>query len=219
MSRMAQGPSPATRTVFEVAEQERRRLVHPYLGDEHLLLGMLAHGNNRAAHLLEQHGLDLFAARAGIHRIVAGSGRLVEDDVLLLLRLGVDVEQMRTELEAAFGAEAILEASRRVRLRRWWRGNAYHSSLCGPLQLTKRAQIIACTLAGSQGKTQIDPEHLLYGVLRTARNPVGAGMGRRGRQEMTRRGMAVGEPHPVQILLAELGIDMRHLSSDAGRAG
>jgi hypothetical protein len=30
--------------------------------------------------------------------------------------------------------------------------------------------------------------------------------------------MAVGEPHPVQILLAELGIDMRRLSSDAGRA-
>ncbi len=39
MAKMAQGPSPAALEVRRLAESERVRLGHPYLGDEHLLLG------------------------------------------------------------------------------------------------------------------------------------------------------------------------------------
>ena len=58
------------------------------------------------------------------------------------------------------------------------------------------------------------PEHLLYGVLRTARNPLGSGLGRRGRREVARLGLRVGAPHPVRLLLAEQGIDQNQLGED-----
>ena len=78
----------------------------------------------------------------------------------------------------------------------------------------QRAQFIACTTAGKRGDQQIRPEHLLYGVLRVARDPLGSGLGRRGRREMARLGLRAGVPHPVRILLAEHHIDLHQLSED-----
>jgi Clp amino terminal domain, pathogenicity island component len=46
MAAMAQRPSPVSGEILRLAETERRRLAHPYLGDEHLLLGVLAHASN-----------------------------------------------------------------------------------------------------------------------------------------------------------------------------
>ena len=80
--------------------------------------------------------------------------------------------------------------------------------------LVKRAQFIACTTAGKRGATEILPEHLLYGVLRVAHDPLGTGLGRRGRREATRLGLRVGTPHPLQLLFAERGIDPDQLSDD-----
>jgi len=214
MPKMAQGLSPASRQIMRLAEDERRRLRHPYLGDEHLLLGVLAHASNRAAMILNDRGLDLATARACIARIVSESGSIAEDDAVLLGRLGVDVAQMRRQLESTFGAAAVDEAAWQVRRRHWWRGRAQRSPICGPPYLTKRAQFIACTLAGKRGEAEIRPEHLLYGVLRTARNPLGSGLGRRGRREVARLGLRVGAPHPVRLLLAEQGIDQNQLGED-----
>lgn len=76
MDTMAQRPSPATSEMRRLAEVERLRLGHPYLGDEHLLLGVLAHGTNPAAAMLSEHGLDLTSAWAGIARIVSEAGLL-----------------------------------------------------------------------------------------------------------------------------------------------
>jgi quaternary ammonium compound-resistance protein SugE len=212
MAKMAQGPSPAALTVRRLAESERVRLGHPYLGDEHLLLGVLAHASNRAAAMLTERGLDLTTARAGIARLVEEAGPIARDDATVLREFGIDVAQMRRQLESTFGVLAVHEAERHVRLRPRWRGCGGHSPLCGPPYLIKRAQFIACTTAGKRGDKQIRPEHLLYGVLRVARDPLGSGLGRRGRGEMARLGLRAGVPHPVRLLLAEHGIDLDQLS-------
>jgi hypothetical protein len=205
---MAERPSSANIQIRRLAEVERRRLGHPYLGDEHLLLGILAHGANPAAAMLVERGLELAAARAEIARIVAESGPFLRDDAALLAEFGVDVERMRRQLESTFGTLAVHEAVRQVRRRPWWRGRARHSPLCGPPYLIKRAQHIACTTAGKRGEAEIGPRHLLYGVLRAARDPLGTGLGRRGRREAARLGLRPGTPHPVRLLLAEHGIDL-----------
>ena len=61
----------AARTVTAQAQMEARRLGHHYLGPEHLLLGMLVHGDNLAARVLRANGLDLATVRAGIDRLIA----------------------------------------------------------------------------------------------------------------------------------------------------
>ena len=214
MAKMAQRPSSDNREILRLAEVERRRLGHPYLGDEHLLLGVLAHASNPGAAMLTDRGLDLSTARAQIARIVNASGSIVRDDADLLHDLGVDLAQMRRRLESTFGALAVHEAARQVRRRPWWRGRAQHSLLCGPPYLIKRAQFIACTTAGKGGEAEISPEHLLYGVLRAARDPLGTGLGRRGRREATRLGLRIGTPNPVRILLTEHGIDLEQFGED-----
>jgi hypothetical protein len=99
---MAQQPSAANQKIWRPAEAERRRLGHPYLGDKHLLLGVLAHAANPAAAMLTERGLGLDEARTAIARIVAASGPVVADAATLLGEFGVDVALMRRRLESSF---------------------------------------------------------------------------------------------------------------------
>jgi ATP-dependent Clp protease ATP-binding subunit ClpA len=112
MAKMAERPSSANQQILRLAEAERRRLGHPYLGDEHLLLGMLAHAANPAAAMLAERGFELDATRSEIAGIVAASGPVARDAAALLGELGVDVVQMRRRLESTFGALAVHEAVR-----------------------------------------------------------------------------------------------------------
>jgi len=75
--------------------------------------------------------------------------------------------------------------------------------------LTKRAQIVAGTTAGKHGDQQIRPEHLLYGVLRVARDPLGAGLGRRVAATCPASAYA-----PARLLLAEHNIDLQQFGDD-----
>jgi hypothetical protein len=156
----------------------------------------------------------LASARTQIARIVTACGPVAKDAAVTLREYGVDVAQIRQQLEWTFGTLAVHEAERQVRRRRWWRGRAQHSPLCGPPYLIKRAQFIACTTAGKRGELEIRPEHLLYGVLRVARGLLGSGLGRRGRREIARLGLRAGAPHPVRLLVAEYGMDLDRLSED-----
>jgi hypothetical protein len=61
---------------------------------------------------------------------------------------------------------------------------------------------------------EIGPEHVLYGVLRVARDPLGTVLGRRSRREIGRLGLRAGAPHPVRLLLAEHGIDLEQLTQN-----
>ena len=51
------------RAVINLAIQEARRLKHRYVGTEHMILGLLAHGESIPASVLRDQGLDLDALR------------------------------------------------------------------------------------------------------------------------------------------------------------
>jgi ATP-dependent Clp protease ATP-binding subunit ClpA len=65
------------RDVINLAIQEARRSGHRYVGTEHLILGLLARGDDLPSQALRQEGVDLSRLR---------------EKVLALLRTGVDAE-------------------------------------------------------------------------------------------------------------------------------
>ncbi len=56
----------------------------------------------------------------------------------------------------------------------------------GPVDVRPGPDEWAATDFGLRVLNEMGPEHLLYGVLRVARDPLGSGLGRCGRREMTR---------------------------------
>jgi ATP-dependent Clp protease ATP-binding subunit ClpC len=56
--------------VLELAMAEARELHHQYVGTEHLLLGVLREGKNKAAAVLMEHGLPAGRVRAEIVRLL-----------------------------------------------------------------------------------------------------------------------------------------------------
>ncbi|MBI3926386.1 MAG: hypothetical protein HY319_12670 [Armatimonadetes bacterium] len=63
----------STRRGIVQAKEEAHRLNHDYIGTEHLLLGMLAHGDSDAARVLQKQGLGLEAARDQVKQLVGAS--------------------------------------------------------------------------------------------------------------------------------------------------
>lgn len=198
--------------VLRFAYLEARELGHPGIADEHLLLGILRHDASRAADLLEAEGLDLAGARAGLLR-VGPTLQAAPSGADALRAFGVDVEHVRTRLEAEFGAEALRAAERRVRRRPRWRGGRGSvRPLCVHL-LAKRALEIAARAAAREEATGIGPDHLLHGVLQDALDPLGTQLSRRGRRQLARYGFVPGRPNPVRLQLEAHGIELPRLAA------
>ena len=64
-------PTSRVKTVIEISFEEARRMGHNYVGTEHLLLGLLIEGEGIAAHVLEDLGVTVKAARREIERLLA----------------------------------------------------------------------------------------------------------------------------------------------------
>ncbi len=113
--------SPAAREVMSLALTESEQLGNGYLGDEHVLLGLLRGQASRASSLLRGHGLDLASARAELQRLSAAGlmPRSRVDDAGALRAVGIDVEAVRQRLVTAFGAEAVGAAIWRASRRPW----------------------------------------------------------------------------------------------------
>src|SRR5437868_4130030 len=67
------GLTPRAKKVIELAVDEARRLNHHYIGTEHLLLALLAEGNNIAAKILNKLGVELEKLRSAAE-LIAGRG-------------------------------------------------------------------------------------------------------------------------------------------------
>jgi len=201
------------REVQRLAYIEAREQGHPCIADEHVLLGLLRHATNPAAALLRTHGLDLAAARADLIAVGPTLGPRA-DPAAALRSLGIDVEQIRQRMETTFGTDAVNAAERRVRRRPWWRGgHPQPSPLCVYL-LAKRAYHFAAEYADQRGDAQIGPQHLLYGILRDARDPLGTQLSRRSRTTLARLGWAADRPNPLRLLLQRRGVDLARLVTD-----
>src|SRR5437867_7296459 len=55
--------SEETKRVLAYAEEEAERLLHPYIGTEHVLLGLLRVEDSAAGHLLSERGMRLYSVR------------------------------------------------------------------------------------------------------------------------------------------------------------
>lgn len=196
-----------------MAYVEARDLGHPCLADEHLLLGLLRDGTSGAAALLRARGLDLATARAELRRVGPTLGPRV-DPAGSLLSLGIEVDEVRRRLAAAFGADALAAAERRVRRRPRWRGGRPRPNALCVYLLAKRSLAFAARVAQRRGDAAIGPEHLLYGVLRDARDPLGTQLSRRSRRELATLGWTAGRPNPVRLVVEARGIDLARLTAE-----
>jgi ATP-dependent Clp protease ATP-binding subunit ClpA len=212
--------TPPARRAMGLALEESEQLGHGYIGDEHVILGLLGEQTSHASSLLRAHGLDLSGARAELQRmVVAGlTPRAHTDDARALRAVGIDVETVRQRLVAAFGAQAVGEAVWRASQRPWWRGGGRRRTpLCGPPFFAKRALHLAAQHADSRGEAAVTPEHLLYGVLRDLDDPYGAPLGRRGRRHLAQLGWTIGTVDPAGALLRAYGIDPVRLRAELDR--
>ena len=62
-----------TRRVLVLAQEEARRLGHPFIGTEHLLLGLIGERTGVAARALASAGIDLERARQEVMRLVGAT--------------------------------------------------------------------------------------------------------------------------------------------------
>ena len=84
--------------------------------------------------------------------------------------------------------------------------------LCGPPLVAKRALQLATEQAHALGHSQIQPEHLLLGVLEDADQPVDLVRGsRRHRQILAHVGLPEGYRGAAGLLLATLEVDLDRL--------
>lgn len=69
--------SERARQVIYLAQEEAKRLNHPYIGTEHLLLGLIREGQGIAAKSLQNLGIDLDRVRAEVEKVIGrGQGNV-----------------------------------------------------------------------------------------------------------------------------------------------
>jgi len=205
------------RRVMLAALDAADELGHGYIGDEHILLGLLGEDAGPARRFLERHGLSLAAARTELLRLTAEGNvpQLRHDQAADLRAVGIDVDHVAHQLTAAFGPDALSRAVCRASYRPWWRGGGRRRTpLSGKPLAAKRALALAANYADSQRRTEITPEHLLYGVLRDAADPVGTGLSRRGRKHLSQMGWTLVDPNPAAAILAAHGLDPNRLRAE-----
>lgn len=205
--------TPPAREVVRLAYLESRELGHPILADEHLLLGVLRYGEGRAAELLRRRGLDLDTARAELLRIGPALPARVNPEQALQ-SFGIDMTALNQRLTDTFGSDAVLTAQRRVRRRPRWRGGHPRPSALCLHSLAKRSFEIAGRLADRRGEAGVAPEHVLYGILVDAADPLGTQLSRRTRRRLAPLGWVDGRPNPLRLLLEARGIDLAELRAE-----
>jgi len=146
---------PAREAVVQ-AQEEVRRQQGERLGTEHLLLGVLADTDNTAAAALRRLGLTPAATRRRIAELAGPDTGL---DAEALRSIGIDLDAVRRQAEAAFGPGA---------LNRHCRGSRHR----GFLPFSPRAKkVLELALRESVRRRDghIGPEHIVLGILREGR--------------------------------------------------
>jgi len=203
--------------VPHLGRMEAERLQHRYLGPEHLLLGLLSegddpipHGDNRAAHLLRRHGLDLATVQAEIDRLIA-AGVLPSpqpSDAELLASLGIDLDTVDRHIKDSFGWKAYYDAAQWVRLRSTHA--VPHAPLGGTPLVCWRVLRLAAEEAAIRDH-QLGPEHLLVGLLRDAQEPLETALDTHDRRLRGLLGLRDRGPHPIKLLVEARGLTLEGL--------
>jgi len=67
--------------VLMLAQEEARRLTYPYVGTEHLLLGLIREGEGIAAKVLQGMGIELEIVRREVEKIIGKGGAVVVGEI------------------------------------------------------------------------------------------------------------------------------------------
>ena len=91
-------------------QQEARTFRHPWLGTEHLVLGILAQPEEPGLSVLTELGVTWTPA-AALSQLVGRGGLLSpgsrDSDADALPTLGIDLDEVRRRVEASFGPGAL----------------------------------------------------------------------------------------------------------------
>jgi ATP-dependent Clp protease ATP-binding subunit ClpA len=152
----------AARSVIVRSEQEARELGHPVILGAHMLLALSSDGIGRR--VLERAG---FRRDIAVRTLAEGIGErlhtLGDEDAEALQAFGIDVEEVRRDLESAFGVGAL----NREDARRSARRPPFSAESKRALESVLRETI---RLADSH----IGTEHLLLGVVKEDATSAGA---------------------------------------------
>jgi hypothetical protein len=195
-----------------------------YIGPEHLLVGLLrqadflgeaglpGQGGDPAADLLRAHGLDLATVRAGIDRLVregALPGPRLSDKELLAT-LGIDLDAVQDRLEEEFGREAWYDVAQWLPLRPVQ--PLPHAPGGGTPLTCHRVLLRACEEAVARDK-DVEPLHLLLGLLRDAERPVAEGLSLGELRLRAMLGLPNSGPSPVRLLVEHEGLTLEGLQA------
>jgi hypothetical protein len=196
-----------------------------YIGPEHLLVGLLrqadflreagdpdGQGDDSAADLLRAHGLDLATVRAGIDRLVAEGvlpGPQLSDKELLAT-LGIDLDTVYERFKQEFGWEAWYDAAQ------WLPRRPVqplpHAPGGGTPLTCHRVLLLACEEAAARDK-DVEPLHLLLGLLRDAERPVAEGLSPGELRLRSMLGLPNSGPSPVRLLVEHEGLTLEGLQA------
>jgi hypothetical protein len=201
--------------VLDLARDEAEGFGHRYLGPEHLVLGVLRDGGNRASRVLEAHGVDLPGVQAQLRRLVDRGlvpGPRPSDAELLGL-LGIDLEAIRRTTEQAFSRKALGWAIREAtRARRRGVGRVPRTPLRDPPMLISQVLYHAGEQARALSIGVIGPELLLLGVVTDVQTPWPRCMNNRWtRQLHASVGLPEGYRGAAGPLLQAFGVDLDQL--------
>jgi ATP-dependent Clp protease ATP-binding subunit ClpA len=156
------------RQSLAAAQLEARELGHNFIGTEHLLLGLLA-TDGVASHELAATGVTAEGPRQAITGIV-GHGHGPDDDndpssaddAEALRAIGIDLDEVRSAVEGAFGEGALDRAGRA-------NGKGFAKRRLGAPPFAPRSKkVLELSLreALSLGHNYIGTEHLLLAIVR-----------------------------------------------------
>ena len=97
------------RRVVGDAQQSARRLGHPFVGTEHVLLGLSGQHDAYCVQVLPTHGIDVQRLRGAVGSMI-GDG--LDPDALA--SIGIAVDRVRRLVESRFGAGALRPPDRWV---------------------------------------------------------------------------------------------------------
>ncbi len=116
------------------AQGHALRLGHDYIGCEHLLLAV-ASGETEVRDVLHHAGLTSAAVEAAARRLLGTTGEAIDRDALAAI--GIDLDLVRSKIEAAFGPGALRPSSAP---RRRWRRRSSCEPRPGRIPFTPRAK-------------------------------------------------------------------------------
>jgi ATP-dependent Clp protease ATP-binding subunit ClpA len=158
--------SKSAREVVVHAQQDARERKHGFIGTEHLLLALFSVPHGVAAEVLDELGVTKADIDADIERIVGTGPGLSERDSEALRTIGINLDEVRRQIEEAFGPGAL----DRGPIRRRWRRSSkqWDDRLVGHIPFTPRSKKtleLSLRQAINLGDNYIGTEHLLLGLL------------------------------------------------------